>query len=227
MINLEKITRKNIRELIPYSSARSEFTGKDGIFLDANENPFGNLNRYPDPLQKKLKQKLFEIKGVSAENMFIGNGSDEVIDLSYRIFCEPGVDKALTFTPTYGMYEVAAKINDVNFIKLPLSENFQIKKAELEDYIDDKHLKLIFICSPNNPTGNILYNEDIEFILSNFKGIVILDEAYADFSSSASWLNRLNEFSNLVVCQTLSKAWGLAGARIGIAFASPRNNYFI
>jgi histidinol-phosphate aminotransferase len=218
MFELEKLVRKNILELKPYSSARDEFSGKDGIFLDANENPFGELNRYPDPYQKELKSALSKVKGVNEQNIFIGNGSDEVIDLVYRIFCNPGIDKSLSFTPTYGMYEVSANINDVIYIKLPLNEYFQIDKESLTLLLKDEKLKLIFVCSPNNPTGNVLNN--IEYLLENFNGIVVVDEAYADFCSEPSWSQKINQFSNLIVMQTFSKARGLAGARVGIAYAS-------
>ena len=218
MFELEKLVRKNILELKPYSSARDEFSGKDGIFLDANENPFGELNRYPDPYQKELKSALSKVKGVSEQNIFIGNGSDEVIDLVYRIFCNPGIDKSLSFTPTYGMYEVSANINDVIYIKLPLNEYFQIDNESLTLLLKDEKLKLIFVCSPNNPTGNVLNN--IEYLLENFNGIVVVDEAYADFCNLPSWSQKINQFSNLIVMQTFSKARGLAGARVGIAYAS-------
>jgi len=210
--------RKNILELKPYSSARDEFSGKDGIFLDANENPFGELNRYPDPYQKELKSALSKVKGVNEQNIFIGNGSDEVIDLVYRIFCNPGIDKSLSFKPTYGMYEVSANINDVIYIKLPLNEYFQIDNESLTLLLKDEKLKLIFVCSPNNPTGNVLNN--IEYLLENFNGIVVVDEAYADFCNLPSWSQKINQFSNLIVMQTFSKARGLAGARVGIAYAS-------
>lgn len=220
MIDLNKIVRPNIRSLKPYSSARDEFKGKDGIFLDANENPFGSLNRYPDPYQMELKQKLSEQKNIDIENIFVGNGSDEVIDLVFRIFCNPGVDKALTFSPTYGMYDVSSEINDVKLIKLSLNEGFQINIDLMKDYLSDKALKLIFICSPNNPTGNTINKKDIETILSNFNEIVIIDEAYIDFSESESWLKSLTNYSNLIICQTFSKSWGLAAARVGVAYAS-------
>ncbi len=218
MFELNKIVRKNILALKPYSSARDEFSGKDGVFLDANESPFGVLNRYPDPYQKELKKKLGELKSVPVENIFIGNGSDEVIDLAFRIFCNPGKDKALTFSPTYGMYEVSAGINDVELIKVPLNAFFQVDFDELDKYLNDENLKLIFVCSPNNPTANRI--DKIEFILQKFRGIVIVDEAYNDFSSKDSLLTNLNGFSNLVVLQTFSKAWALAAARVGIAYAS-------
>ncbi|MCQ4034603.1 histidinol-phosphate transaminase [Kaistella montana] len=213
---IEELVRKNIRNLAPYSSARDEYSGKEGIFLDANENPFGIYNRYPDPYQPALKQKLAELKNTNPENIFIGNGSDEVIDLAFRIFCEPRLDKALTFVPTYGMYEVSANINDVELIKLPLNTNFQIERKDLEPYFLDEFLKLIFICSPNNPTGNLLKIEDIEFILENFNGIVIIDEAYIDFCEQPSFIEKIAKYPNLIIIQTLSKAWGMAGIRLGI-----------
>jgi len=215
---INKLVRKNILSLNPYSSARDEFSGTEGIFLDANENPFGELNRYPDPHQKELKQKLSAIKNVPVENIFIGNGSDEVIDLTFRIFCNPGKDKALTFTPTYGMYEVSAEINDVELIKIPLTNAFQIDFDTLENYLDDENLKLIIICSPNNPTANSL--ENIPEVLQKFKGIVIVDEAYIDFSNSGSFLAKIDQYPNLIVMQTFSKAWGLAAARVGMSYSN-------
>jgi len=214
---INNLVRKNILSLKPYSSARDEFSGSDGVFLDANENPFGELNRYPDPHQQELKQKLSEIKSVPASFIFVGNGSDEVIDLAFRIFCNPGIDKALIFTPTYGMYEVSAGINDVELIKIPLSDSFQIDFNALENHITDENLKLIFICSPNNPTSNSLYN--IERVLREFNGIVIVDEAYIDFSKAGSLLAKINQYPNLIVMQTFSKAWGLAAARVGMAYS--------
>jgi histidinol-phosphate aminotransferase len=220
MIDLNKIVRPNILKLMPYSSARDEFKGNDGIFLDANENPYGDLNRYPDPYQKELKDGLSKLKKVNRENIFIGNGSDEVIDLAFRIFCEPGKDKALTFSPTYGMYDVSAGINNVELLKIPLNETFQIDTAKLDQYLNNYDIKLIFICSPNNPTGNSIDLEVIESILNKFKGIVIIDEAYIDFSSIESCLKLLKKYSNLIISQTFSKAWGLAAARVGIAYAS-------
>ena len=220
MFQLEKIVRPNILNLKPYSSARDEYTGKDAVFLDANENPFGELNRYPDPHQTALKEKLGNIKSVSTENIFVGNGSDEVIDIAYRIFCEPGKDKALTFSPTYGMYDVSAAINNIELIKVPLTETFQIDVDLLNNYIDDENLKLIFICSPNNPSANNLDN--IEDIFKKFKGIVFLDEAYIDFSESESFIEKLNSYPNLIISQTFSKARGLAAARVGTAFASKK-----
>lgn len=215
---VKQFVRKNIQALAPYSSARNEYSGKEGIFLDANENPFGVYNRYPDPYQPALKEKVAQIKNTSADQIFIGNGSDEAIDLAFRIFCEPGQDKALTFVPTYGMYEVSANINDVELIKLPLNEEFQIDRNLLQPFFSDKNLKLIFICSPNNPTGNLLRTGDIEFILKNFNGIVLIDEAYIDFCDQPSFIKKISEYPNLIVIQTLSKAWGLAGIRLGIGY---------
>lgn len=220
MIKLKDIVRLNILELSPYSSARDEFSGKEGIFLDANENPFGELNRYPDPHQKELKQKLAALKNVDANNIFVGNGSDEVIDLAFRIFCNPGTDKALTFSPTYGMYDVSAAINNVELLKLPLNQLFQIALEHIKPYLSDSSIKLIFICSPNNPTGNLIDKSDIEFILNNFNGIVIIDEAYIDFSEGESLISLINQYNNLIVSQTFSKAWGLAAARVGLAYAN-------
>ena len=215
---INKLVRKNILSLKPYSSARDEFSGTDGVFLDANENPFGELNRYPDPHQQELKQKLSVIKNMPVTSVFVGNGSDEVIDLTYRIFCNPGKDKALTFTPTYGMYEVSAEINDVELIKIPLTSGFQVDFDALENYLEDETLKLIFICSPNNPTANSL--ENIETMLQKFNGMVIVDEAYIDFSSSGSFLTKIDQYPNLIVMQTFSKAWGLAAARVGMAYSN-------
>lgn len=217
-MTLDNLVRPNIVKLIPYSSARSEYTGTGGVLLDANENPYGTLNRYPDPQQKRLKNMLSEIKNVPVENIFIGNGSDEVIDLALRIFCNPGTDKVLTFTPTYGMYQVAADINDVEVISVPLNDRFQIDTDQLEPYLADENLKIIFICTPNNPTGNSI--QGIRYILDNFHGIVFLDEAYIDFSAYPSALPFLRKYPNLVISQTFSKAYGLAGARVGLAYAS-------
>ncbi len=220
MINLENIVRSNIWKLAPYSSARDEFSGKEGVFLDANENPFGDLNRYPDPYQKELKLKLAEIKKVDINNIFVGNGSDEVIDLAFRIFCNPGNDKALTFSPTYGMYDVSAAINNVELIKLPLTQNFQIDLEEVKAFLNDASIKLIFICSPNNPTGNLMKKNSVEFILNNFNGIVIIDEAYIDFAQEESLISLVGKHNNLIVSQTFSKAWGLAAVRVGMAYSN-------
>ncbi|WP_420552951.1 histidinol-phosphate transaminase [Tenacibaculum aiptasiae] len=222
MFELEKIVRPNIQSLKAYSSARDEFKGEAEVYLDANENPFGTLNRYPDPQQKSIKEKISEIKEINTNQIFVGNGSDEVIDLAFRIFCEPGKDKALTFSPTYGMYDVSAEINDVELIKQPLLADFQINLNQLQPYLEMDEVKLIFICSPNNPTGNIINKEDIEYILENFNGVVIIDEAYIDFSTKESLVAEIKNYPNLIVSQTFSKAWGLAGARVGIAYASSK-----
>lgn len=219
MIDLNKLVRKNVLNLTPYSSARDEFSGTTGIFLDANENPYGILNRYPDPYQRKLKSRISEVKGIGEEKIFLGNGSDEIIDLSLRIFCNPGVDKILTFTPTYGMYEVSAAINDLTVIRIPLNDDFQIDVKKVRKYFPDLNLKIIFICSPNNPTSNSMNPVDVEKLLSEFNGILIIDEAYIDFSEKPSFLQLLNRYPNLIVMQTFSKAFGLAAARVGMAFS--------
>ena len=227
MVDINELVRENVIKLIPYSCARDEFKGKAGIFLDANENPFGKLNRYPDPYQKELKQAISRIKGIPQENIFLGNGSDEIIDLCFRVFCNPGVDKILTFNPTYGMYEVSASVNDIKVIKVPLNENFHIDLEAAKPLLTEKKLKLIFVCSPNNPTGNSMNYSDVEYIIANFKGIVIIDEAYIDFSDKPSFINMVDRYPNLVVMQTFSKAFGLAAARVGMAFANPLIiNYF-
>ncbi|MBN1108779.1 MAG: histidinol-phosphate transaminase [Bacteroidales bacterium] len=220
MFDPASLVRPNIRNLVPYSSARDEYTGKTGIFLDANENPFGTLNRYPDPRQAELKKAVSEIKGIPVENIFLGNGSDEIIDLCFRIFCSPSSDRALAFSPTYGMYGVSASVNDVDFITVPLDKNFQIDFPATAPHLKDKKLKLIIICSPNNPTGNCIDRKTILKIASAFRGIVLVDEAYIDFSGQASLTDSIDSHPNLIVMQTFSKAYGLASARIGIAFAS-------
>jgi histidinol-phosphate aminotransferase len=224
MFDLNKLTRRNIKELKPYSSARSEFSGVAKIFLDANENSFGSpltkwYNRYPDPLQWELKKKIGAIKKVEPEQMLLGNGSDECIDLLIRAFCEPTIDNIIILPPTYGMYEVYARINDVQVKEVPLLQNFQIDMESLESAIDGG-TKLIFICSPNNPSGNSMHRADVEMILNNFDGIVVIDEAYINYSRSRSLVPELNDYPNLVVIQTFSKAWGLAALRLGINFAS-------
>ena len=219
-ININNLVRDNIKALNPYSSARDEFKGAADVFLDANENPFGTLNRYPDPQQKDIKQKLSAIKKVETNQIFVGNGSDEVIDLAFRIFCEPGKDKVLTFSPTYGMYDVSANINNIEVISQPLINDFQISLNQLQPYLDFEDIKIIFICSPNNPTGNNINPEDIEYVLENFEGIVVVDEAYIDFSAQSSFIKNINKYNNLIVSQTFSKAWGLAGVRVGVAYAS-------
>ncbi|WP_407479251.1 histidinol-phosphate transaminase [Elizabethkingia miricola] len=217
--NLENLVRPNILKLKPYSSARDEYKGSTGVFLDANENPFGTLNRYPDPYQKEVKEKLSALKSIPVSQIFLGNGSDEVIDLVFRIFCTPGRDKALVFTPTYGMYEVSANINDTELLQLPLNSDFQIDKESILPFLADENLKLIFICSPNNPTGNSIDN--VDFILEKFNGIVFVDEAYIDFSTQKSWAEKLSQYPNLIISQTFSKARGLAAVRVGIAYSSP------
>jgi histidinol-phosphate aminotransferase len=217
MFNLEKIVRKNILELKNYSSARDNYNGKEGVFLDANENPSGRLNRYPDTHQSLLKEKISLLKNIQSQNIFLGNGSNEIIDLVYRIFCEPGKSAALTFTPTYGIYETAAAINNVELISVPLGNSFQPDKAALSQALTNNLLKLIFICSPNNPTGNCI--DDITFLAEHFDGIVVVDEAYIDFSANPSWIKKIHKYPNLIVLQTFSKAWGLAAARVGMAFA--------
>lgn len=225
MFDLTTLLRPNIARLVPYSSARDEFKGKSDIFLDANENGFGSplerdFNRYPDPQQTAVKARLSELKGVAANRIFVGNGSDEAIDLLYRCFCEPNKDQALVCPPTYGMYEVSANINAVELIKVPLQSDFQLDLPAIWNAITPT-TKLIFVCSPNNPTGNDLRAADLVALLQGFKGLVVVDEAYIDFSDAPSWTKRLADFPNLVVLQTLSKAWGLAGLRLGLAFASP------
>lgn len=220
MKNAESLVRPCIASLTPYSCARDEFMGSADVFLDANENPWGELNRYPDPYQRELKKRWSERNGIPAENIFIGNGSDEIIDICFRVFCEPGKDKAMIFTPTYGMYEVSAGINNVSLIKVPLNSNFQIDRAAVQPHLADPLLKLIFICSPNNPTGNSMKTDDIQAICSEFKGVVVLDEAYADFSTATSLLSRFSDFPRLIICRTFSKAYALAAARVGVACAS-------
>ena len=221
MKTLKELTRPNIWALKPYSSARDEYNGAAAtVFLDANENPY-NLphNRYPDPLQRDLKAELTRIKQVKAENIFLGNGSDEAIDLVFRAFCEPGVDNVVAIDPTYGMYKVCADVNNVEYRKVLLDDAFQFT-ADALLAATDEHTKLIFLCSPNNPTGNDLLRTEIEKTLATFSGLVIIDEAYNDFSSAPSFLQQLDKHPNLVVFQTFSKAWGCAAIRLGMAFAS-------
>ena len=230
--NLENLVRENIQKLKPYSSARHDFKGEASVFLDANENSYGSpvflpspqgeqvrFNRYPDPFQWQLKFAVSKIKGVPAENIFIGNGSDEVIDLAYRIFCEPGKDNVIICPPTYGMYEVSADINDIEIRKIILDDNFQLNVDGILSAAD-QNSKLIFICSPNNPTSNNMNRHDVELLLNNFSGIIIIDEAYINFSRQKTFIQELTEYPNLIVMQTLSKAWGLASLRLGLAFAS-------
>jgi histidinol-phosphate aminotransferase len=222
--DINQLVRPHIQKLVPYSSARDEFQGEASVFLDANENSIGSplmkwYNRYPDPHQDAIRNKLSSIKGVPAENIFIGNGSDECIDLLYRAFCEPGRDNVIINPPTYGMYEVSANIQGIEIRRANLLENFQLDLENIESLIDI-NTKIIWICTPNNPTGNSIYFQDIEAILNNFDGIVVADEAYINFARQKSMVTLLNEYPNLVVMQTLSKAWGLAGLRVGMAFAS-------
>lgn len=222
--DLQKLVRENIKNLKPYSSARHEFTGKGSVFLDANENAYGspvaeNFNRYPDPLQWQLKFQLARIKGVPAENICIGNGSDEIIDLSYRIFCNPGKDNVIVCPPTYGMYAVSADINDIEIRKINLTKEFQLDVEGILNAIDS-NTKLLFVCSPNNPTGNNMNRTDVELLLNNFNGIVIIDEAYINYSNQKTFIQELTEYPNLIVMQTLSKAWGLAALRLGLCYTS-------
>ncbi len=220
MSGIEKLLRKNIIDLVPYSSARNEFSGTDAIFLDANENPFyTGVNRYPDPLQQKLKVRIGQIKNMHHEQIFLGNGSDEAIDLLIRAFCEPGKDNIVSIKPSYGMYKVCADISNVEFREVLLTEDYQLNKEMIIASSDD-HTKILFLCSPNNPTSNSFYREDIIWLLENFQGVVVLDEAYIDFSQQESFLAVLTNYPNLVILQTMSKAWGLAGIRIGMALAS-------
>ncbi len=225
MFKLELLVRDNIKKLKPYSSARDEFDGIASVYLDANENSIGSptikwYNRYPDPMQHKIKEKISKVKNISSNQIFIGNGSDEPIDLLFRCFCEPGIDNVIVFPPTYGMYEVSANINNVILKKILLTEDYQLDLPALEEAID-LNTKIIWICSPNNPTGNSISRQDIEMVLNNFDGLVVIDEAYINFSRQQSFLKDLNDYPNLVVLQTMSKAWGLAGLRMGMAFASP------
>ena len=222
--NLEGLVRQNINNLTPYSSARKEFSGEAQIFLDANENSFGspldqNYNRYPDPLQSEIKQKIAEINNVKASEIFIGNGSDEAIDLLFRIFCEPKSDDVIICPPTYGMYKVSAEINDVKIREVLLTPDFQLNAQKIIENVNER-TKLLFICSPNNPTGNSMNRNEILRIAETFRGIVVVDEAYIHFSREKSLISEINNFPNLVILQTFSKAWGLAGLRVGLAFAN-------
>lgn len=224
MFNLDNLVRPNIKSLVPYSSARDEFKGEANVFLDANENSLGSpltkwYNRYPDPMQWAIKEKLSLVKGVAPQHIFLGNGSDECIDIVIRAFCEPGLDNIIIVPPTYGMYEVSANINNVNIRKVPLTPEFQLDLPALEKAVD-ANTKIIFLCSPNNPTANSLNREDVEILLNNYFGIVVVDEAYINFSRQKSFVLELEEYPNLIVLQTLSKAWGLAALRVGMAFAS-------
>jgi len=210
-----------------YASARDEFSGKAKIFLDANENSFGSptdekLNRYPDPLQKQLRDKIAAYKGISSpEELFLGNGSDEAIDLLIRAFCEPRVDSMMLLPPTYGMYRVCASINDIKIIEVDLNKDFSLDVEKIIETANKEKPKVIFICSPNNPSANVYDEKDVEAVLKNVNSLVIVDEAYIDFSDSPSWIKRRDEFNNLIVLQTFSKAWGMAGVRLGMAYADP------
>jgi histidinol-phosphate aminotransferase len=223
-MDINKLQRENIKNLRPYSTARDEYKGQASVFLDANENSYGspleeNYNRYPDPLQLDLKDAIGKIKGVPIENTFLGNGSDEAIDLLFRAFCEPGRDNAIILPPTYGMYEVSANINNVEIRKVNLLPNYQLDLEKIAEAIDE-NTKLIFICSPNNPTGNSIIRTDIETILANFDGLVVIDEAYINYAKQRTFIQELTEYPNLVILQTFSKAWGLAALRLGMAFAA-------
>jgi histidinol-phosphate aminotransferase len=223
-IDIESLVRPHLLKLKPYSSARDEYKEREGTFLDANENSLGSAtntdySRYPDPYQSELKSKISSVKSVAIENIFVGNGSDEPIDLIYRLFCEPAKDNVILVPPTYGMYEVSANIHNVEVRKVNLTAEFQLDIPKIVTHID-ANTKVIWICSPNNPTGNLIHNDDIVKILNKFSGIVVIDEAYIDFADTKSWTKRLEDFPNLIVLQTLSKAWGMAGIRLGLAFAS-------
>ena len=220
-MDIRELLRENIRTLAPYSTARDEYQGELGIYLDANENPYdNNYNRYPDPHQKNLKRRLPEIKGVPVEKIFIGNGSDEPIDLVFRLFCEPRRHNAVSIAPTYGMYKVAAAINDVQMREVQLEPGFTLDAEKLLAATDE-NTRLLFLCSPNNTSGNCFPKKEIEKVIRRFNGIVILDEAYIDFAGQPGFLSELDEYPNLVILQTLSKAWGMAGLRLGLAFAQP------
>jgi histidinol-phosphate aminotransferase len=220
MSEIVNLIRPSLQNLVKYSSAREEFEGEASVYLDANENPFGDYNRYPDPYQLALKKKIAEVKKVDQNRIFLGNGSDEIIDLLMRLFCVPGQDAILQFTPSYGMYEVSAKINDINVISCPLDEEFDID-IEAFKKIEKTNAKILFICSPNNPSGNSFSTERIQLCLEEFKGIIVIDEAYIDFSNKPSWIEKLKGNKRLVVVQTFSKAYGLASCRLGMAFADP------
>ena len=220
--DLKQLVRPNIRKLAPYSSARNEYSGhRAHVFLDANENPYNKpYNRYPDPLQKTLKEEISKVKGVKPENIFLGNGSDEAIDLCYRVFCEPGLDNVVAIEPTYGMYKVCADINNVAYRAIKLNEHFELIPEKILAACDS-HTKLVWLCSPNNPTGNLLSHNGIRKILKDFEGIVIVDEAYSDFSLSPTFREELENWANLIVLNTFSKAWGCAALRLGMAYAQP------
>ena len=220
MINLNSLVRKNVRALTSYSSARNEFNDSAEVYLDANESPYETgLNRYPDPFQKRLKQKIGKLKGIPTSNILLGNGSDEILDLLFRAFCEPRIDNVITHNPSYGMYPVLAGLNDVEIRKVNLEEGFELNSFAMID-ASDKNTKLFFICSPNNPSGNVLNKNEIKKLLGIKNALLVIDEAYIDFAKEDSWLRELSNYKNLIICQTLSKAWGLAGLRTGMCFAS-------
>ena len=220
MEEIQNIARTNIRELVPYSSARGSFAGENCILMDANENPYGKrLNRYPDPLQTDLKKMIAERENLNPDKIFLGNGSDEIIDLVLRVFCRPAIDNVVTVEPTYGMYEVLAGINEVEVRKAQLDKDFNLSEKKLLSKTD-ANSKVIILCSPNNPTGNLLDKEKVRYLLNHFSGIVLLDEAYIDFANDSGFIKELDSFPNLIILQTLSKSWGLAGVRLGKAFAT-------
>lgn len=222
MDTISNLLRPNILRLKAYSTARDEYQGSIGQFMDANENPYQNgINRYPDPYQKVLKAKISELKKVSSDSIFIGNGSDEAIDILYRIFCRPGIDNVIGITPSYGMYKVAADINDIEYREYKLDNNFDLDAQKLLS-LADENTKMVFLCSPNNPSGNILNKKEVDLLLNNFHGVLVIDEAYIDFASSKSYTRLLEQYPHLVVLQTLSKAWGAAAIRLGLAFADSR-----
>lgn len=220
MFDINLLLRENIKALKPYSSARDEYTGTASVFLDANENPYNApYNRYPDPMQRKLKTRIAEIKGVAPEYIFLGNGSDEPIDLLFRAFCEPGIDNVVSIEPSYGMYRVAADINNVEVRMALLKADYSLDVDAVLNAVN-ANTKLVFLCSPNNPTANLLNQNDVKRIIEDFNGIVVIDEAYIDFAPEATWLTKLDNYPNLVILQTFSKAWGMAGIRLGMAFAA-------
>jgi len=220
-MDIKKLIRPNILALAPYSCARDEFKGEASVYLDANESPYNNtVNRYPDPLQSEVKALLAPVKKVSSEQIFLGNGSDEAIDLVYRIFCRPGIDNVVAPAPTYGMYQVCADINDVEYRAIPLTDDYQLDMVSMKAAID-KNTKAIWLCSPNNPTGNVFVKENLLWFLENTESMVIVDEAYIDFSSKGSMVEMLDKYNNLIVLQTFSKAWGQAAIRLGIALSNP------
>lgn len=226
MFDLDSLIRNNVKNLTPYSSARDEFTGKAEVYIDANENSLGSpltrwYNRYPDPHHTAVREKLSGVKGIAPGHIFIGNGSDEAIDILFRVFCNPGVDNVIICPPTYGMYEVSAHINDIALKRVDLTADFQLDLPRMEEAID-AHTKIIWLCSPNNPTGNTLDRGDVEMVLNNFDGIVVIDEAYINFSKHRSFIPDLADYPNLVILQTFSKAWGLAALRLGMAFADKK-----